>query len=249
MISKEKNAKIYSRPRINFLDIITSSNKKKNNNNKNNKRTFYIQKIIFIALTAILTANLILRAVNPIIDRLCINAAKNIATRISNEEATYVMNMYQYDDLVTITKDNNNNIVMIQTKTSAINAIASDIPIKILKKFKENDNSNIYIYFGSILGLKTLSGIGPKIKARIINTGNVETNLKSEFISQGINQTLHKIYLEVKLNVSILTPYKVVTSSIINQVLITESIIVGNVPNAYYNVRNPTDTNWLNIIK
>ena len=53
-------------------------------------------------------------------------------------------------------------------------------------------------HFGSFTGFKLLAGKGPGIKIRITPIGNVETDLKSEFITQGINQTLHRIYLQVK---------------------------------------------------
>ena len=64
----------------------------------------------------------------------------------------------------------------------------------------------------------------------------METDLKSEFIAQGINQTLHRVYLQVKCEVTILTPFNNITSSITNQVLLVENVIVGNVPSTYYNL-------------
>ena len=53
------------------------------------------------------------------------------------------------------------------------------------------------LHFGSFTGLKLMSGKGPGIKIRISTIGNVKTDLKSEFVSKGINQTLHRIYLQV----------------------------------------------------
>lgn len=89
---------------------------------------------------------------------------------------------------------------------------------------------------GSFTGFKLLSGSGPGIKIRISTIGNVKTDLKSEFISQGINQTLHRIYLQVNCQVSILTPFNNITQDITNQVLIAENVIVGNIPESYYNL-------------
>lgn len=59
--------------------------------------------------------------------------------------------------------------------------------------------------------------------------------MKSEFISQGINQTLHRVYLQIKCEVSILTPFENISKNITNQILLAESVIVGNIPNTYYN--------------
>ena len=70
----------------------------------------------------------------------------------------------------------------------------------------------------------------------MLTDGTVETDLKSEFKEAGINQTLHRIYLEVKCNVNILTPYSTIKETIVNQVLLAEGVIVGNIPNTYYNI-------------
>lgn len=74
------------------------------------------------------------------------------------------------------------------------------------------------------------------VKIRISTIGNVETDLRSEFISQGINQTLHKVYLQVECGVDILTPFDNISSKIANQVLLMENVIVGNIPSTYYNL-------------
>ena len=66
--------------------------------------------------------------------------------------------------------------------------------------------------------------------------GTVETDLRSEFKEAGINQTLHRIYLEVKCKVNILTPYDTITETIYNQVLLVEGVIIGNIPETYYNL-------------
>ena len=66
--------------------------------------------------------------------------------------------------------------------------------------------------------------------------GDVETDLRSEFTSQGINQTLHRVYLQVKCDVNILTPFDNISRKITNQVLLMENVIVGNIPNTYYNL-------------
>ncbi len=81
-----------------------------------------------------------------------------------------------------------------------------------------------------------LAGRGPGVKITISTIGDVETDLKSEFTSQGINQTLHRIYLQVKCKVNILTPFENMQKEITNQVLLMENVIVGNIPNTYYNL-------------
>lgn len=95
-----------------------------------------------------------------------------------------------------------------------------------------------------------MAGKGPGIKITISSIGNVETDLRSEFIAQGINQTLHRIYLQVKCEVSILTPFEDISREITNQVLLAESVIVGKIPNTYYNLEGlNSNSNALEIIE
>lgn len=81
-----------------------------------------------------------------------------------------------------------------------------------------------------------MAGRGPGIKITISSIGDVETDLRSEFTAQGINQTLHRVFLQVKCNVNILTPFDNIEREITNQVLLVENVIVGNIPNSYYNL-------------
>lgn len=228
--------KIYSRPRIKLPKIRTNYTPLNMGRKGTNEKTRKTVKIILILIIAFSVVKLSLDAVLPIFDTLCENRAKSIATIVSNEQATNVMKNYSYDDLFSIEKDSNGNITMIKSNVITINEIISDIPIKIQEEINKQGRDNISIALGSFTGFKLLAGRGPGIKITISCIGNVETDLKSEFISQGINQTLHSVYLDVKCNVSILTPFNNIEKEIVNQILLMENIIVGNIPSTYYNL-------------
>ena len=146
-------------------------------------------------------------------------------------------------------KNNNGNITMIKSNIIPINEIISDVAIKIQEEINKRGRENIEIALGSFTGFKLLAGRGPGIKIVISSIGNVETNLKSEFSSQEINQTLHRVYLEVKCEVSILTPFKDLKQNIVNQVLLMENVIVGNIPNTYYNLEGLENKDALEMVE
>ena len=73
--------------------------------------------------------------------------------------------------------------------------------------------------------------------------------MKSEFTAQGINQTLHRVYLQVVCEVSVLTPYNNITEKIINQVLIAENVIVGEIPNTYYNIEGSDSSTAIEVME
>ena len=228
--------KIYYRPRIKIPKI----RKNKRFNDKNLEK---LVKIIIILIIAFSTVKLVLDAVLPIFDTLCENRAKSIATIISNEQATNIMKDHTYDELFTIEKDSNGNITMVKSNVITINEIISDVANKIQEEINVRGRENIEIALGSFTGFKLLAGKGPGVKIRISSIGNVETDLRSEFIAQGINQTLHRIYLQVKCEVNILTPFDNISKEITNQVLLIENVIVGNIPNTYYNLEGLDGTN------
>ena len=217
--------KIYSRNKIRLPRIII---------NVRNRRKMAMIAIFITAI--IISVKIMLDAVSPIFDTLCENEAKSLATIISNEQATNVMREHSYDELFTVEKDTNGNVTMINSNVIPINEIISDVAIKIQEEINKQGRKDIQIALGSFTGIKLLSGRGPGIKIRISTVGNVETDLRSEFEAQGINQTLHRIYLQVKCEVSILTPFKDITKDITNQVLIMENVIIGTIPDTYYNI-------------
>ena len=79
--------------------------------------------------------------------------------------------------------------------------------------------------------------------------GNVETDLRSEFQEAGINQTLHRIYLQVDCKIQILTPFAPVEERISNQVLLAENLIVGITPDSYYNLEGLQQEQAVDVIE
>ena len=238
------DSKIYSRPRIKFPKIFFA-----NGGDKSLKRKQKITKIFIIMVIAFSTVKIVLDAISPIFNALCEDKAKSIATIISNNEATNVMKDHTYDELFTVEKDNDGNITMIKSNVIPINEIISDVAVKIQNSINERGKENIKIAIGSFTGSKLLSGRGPGIPIKISSIGNVETDLRSEFSAQGINQTLHRVYLQVDCEVSILTPYNTISEKVSNQVLLIENVIVGKIPNTYYNLEGIDSSNVLDIIE
>ncbi len=206
-------------------------------------------QVIAILLIAFTFAYFIIKSVGPIMEKQCRNMAKSIATKVSNNEATEVMKNYTYDDFLIITEDKDGNIKMVGTNVVTVNEIISDIPIHIQEELEKTENSSFNIRLGSFLGSNLFAGRGPNINIKMEVIGNLDTDLKSEFTSAGVNQTLHRIYLEIKCNVIILTPFETLEEQIVNQVLLAERLIVGDVPSSYYNLEGMKTDNAVDIIE
>ena len=134
----KKEEKIFSRTRIKLPNIKYINLDKK-------KKLGKVIMIIAIILIAIIVVEMMLKAITPIIDEQCRGMAKAIATRISNEQATKVMEGYEYEDFCTVVKDNDDNIKMINVNMITINKIISDIPMLIQEELDKEENNTFNI--------------------------------------------------------------------------------------------------------
>lgn len=204
-----------------------------------------ITTIILILIIAFETASLLLNYMNPIFEQVSTYEAKKLATFVANDQTTKVMQNYNYDSMFSIEKDSEGNVSMIQMNMYRVNIIISDIAYYIQEQMKEPENSTVSIPMGNLLGVDLFSGYGPSIKMKVVLLGSVETDLRSEFIAKGINQTLHRVYLQIDCPVQILSSYKTLEENISNQFLLAENVIVGKIPSTYYNLdgfETPEDT-------
>lgn len=238
--------KIYSRKRICMPKIVLPS---PNPNKKLSSKGKKIMAVSVVCIIAIITANTVVHAITPIYEGLCRDRAKSVATIISNSEATNVMKDYEYEDIISIYKDKNDNITMLKSNIIPINKIISDVGEKIQKRINGEEDGVIYINLGSFFGSKILAGRGPKVPMKLSVIGSVETDLRSEFKEAGINQTLHRIYLQVDCKIQILTPFEPIEESISNQVLLAENLIVGITPDSYYNLEGLQQEQAVDVIE
>ena len=197
-------------------------------------------KIILIIVAIIIVYERLLNYIEPVFETLCEEKVKSVATIVSNQESTKAMNKYQYEELYTVEKDEAGNVVIIKSNVVPINNLISDLTEGIQNRFDEIKEETIEIPIGNILGIYYFSGVGPSIPAKVAMTGNLDTEVKSEFIAKGINQTLHRIYVNFECYVNIITPIKNFQKKITNQVIIAEHVIVGNIPDTYYNLEGLT---------
>ena len=232
---------IYSRKRIKFPKIVIY---------KENKRKINKLNIILIFFIILVIINLlVIKAISPVFNKLCEDKAKGVAILICNTNTSECIKQYNYSDFIIIHMDDDKNIRMLEANMKNINLVISDITEKIQKEINNSQNEELYISSGSFTGVSLLSGRGPKIPIKISTIGNVNTQLKSEFFSKGVNQTIHRLYLKINCEISILTPFNTINEEINNQFIIAENIIVGNLPQTYYDLEGLSENDAMEIMQ
>lgn len=136
----------------------------------------------------------------------------------------------QYDRIVFFEKDLDGKITALKTNMSEINRLKTDTLNIINDEILALDTSEIGIHIGSILLPEFFSGRGFLIPVQILSIRNSEASLHSTFTEAGINQTLHQLNMYVSIDVTVLVLGKTESFTITSQVIVAETVIVGQVP-------------------
>lgn len=140
----------------------------------------------------------------------------------------------EYDDLFSVVKNEEGDIEMVQANSPEINMIAREIANLAQANLDELGLKEISIPIGTFTGLALLMGLGPDVTISVMPIGSALCDFVSYFTSAGINQTLHKIYIDVHATINIVTPIDEPTITVKAEVLVAENLIVGNVPQFYF---------------
>jgi sporulation protein YunB len=143
---------------------------------------------------------------------------------------------FSYDDIIHVEKDREGNITMLKADTLKMNKISNDVALNSQRELKKLGSTGIKVPIGYIFQNNILASLGPSISVSMDPIGYIETRYQSEFESAGINQTRHKIYVQVYARLKIIIPTKNDNIEVKSEVPIAETIIIGKIPNTSINM-------------
>ena len=143
--------------------------------------------------------------VNPVVVEASEAKVKSITQNtLSNSVLAIVSNSEVYDELISYSYDDSNKINMINVNSYKANILARQISSLAQTTLDNTSNAGIEIHLGAFTGLAALATTGPLIKFNFTPIGTIVVQFRSQFTSAGINQTLHKIYIEILSTVYVL---------------------------------------------
>lgn len=138
-----------------------------------------------------------------------------------------------YDRIVYFEKNLDGRITALKTNIGEVNRLKTETLNIINDEILAIDESDIGIPLGSLLLPELLSGRGPQIPVEILTIRNSDATFSSNFTQAGINQTLHQINMSVSVDVAILVLGRTIQFTVASEVVVAETIIVGDVPDTY----------------
>ena len=139
----------------------------------------------------------------------------------------------RYADLIKFGRDKNGNIVSVTTDAYYLNKIGNSIGDEIDKRINRMRSYVIKIPFSVIFNEQLINGRGPKMPLIFVMTGITTTDFENEFTAAGVNQTHHRIMMNITVNTYVVHSGSVTVVPYQTNVCIAESIVVGITPQAF----------------
>lgn len=139
----------------------------------------------------------------------------------------------RYDRIIYFEKDLDGRITALKTNMSQVNRLKTGILNLINDEILALDTSDIGIPLGSLILPEIFAGRGIQIPVEIISIRNSDASFSSSFSEAGINQTLHQLNMHICVDISVLVLGRSESFTVSTQVVIAETVIVGDVPETY----------------
>lgn len=149
---------------------------------------------------------------------------------------------YTTGDLIAVQNSDSGQVESLTTNTVLLNQLRSDISLRVQQQLDNEENSTVSIALGSLVGGELLYGRGPAIPIRYVPTGLIRTRMESEFSSAGINQTQHELVLYISAELAILLPGTHMTTTVEVPLVVSQTVLVGQVPQSYTSVIQTPDS-------
>lgn len=168
-------------------------------------------------------------ALRPAVTTLAVAQAQNAVTAIINDAAAQV----DLEAVLHMEQSEGTPMAVMTADAAALNALRTGLLDTILDKVEGLDREELGVPLGALTGFSAASDWGPILPVTVLTAAAPEAAFHSSFTAAGINQTLHKIVLDVEVEVTLLIPGGTVETSVTAQVPVSETLMVGEVPQTY----------------
>lgn len=180
-------------------------------------------------------------SLRPMLEGLASARVESAAARAMNEAILEVLGNDATGDILSVQTSSEGHISLLMLDAGKLNLLAADCAAAAQTRIMDLGEQGVSVALGTLSGIPLLSGLGPRLSFRFTPVGMVQSSFHSEFRSAGINQTLHRITLQLTGTVRVVLPGRAYTVAVMAQAPVSENVIVGDVPAAYTNVANEED--------
>lgn len=188
-----------------------------------------------LALLAVAVLLVLRTKYRKVLTELAQTQVKNVTSDLINDavDREIAEGTIQYDRLVYFEKDLEGRITALKTNMGEINRLKTETLSLINQEILDMDSSALGVPIGSLVLPEVFAGRGFSIPIEILAIRNSDASFSSSFSQAGINQTLQQMKMDVFVDVTVLILGSTESFTVSSQVVVAETVIVGQVPNTY----------------
>ena len=203
------------------------------------------QRLLLVILLALLAAFLLFVRLSaaPVVQEMARALVESAASTVINEaiEQQLQDEGIDYDSIVTLETNANGAVTALKTNINEINRLKTSILSLVDSKLMNLPVSEVGLPLGSLILPEFFAGSGPRLPVKVLSVSPSDAEFHNAFSEAGINQTSHRIEMEVTITMLILTPVGTEDVTASSTVVVAETVIVGTVPGSYVDVRTGTE--------
>lgn len=210
------------------------------------KKSFVFFLILIIAIFVI--SSLHYKKIETSLTEICQSNAHSIALKCTEDAISQNIGEITYSSIINIEKTENGKIVAITSNVSELNKLSNNLVISLEENLQKNYSSKITVPIGTLLGSKTFGGYGIRVNVKTLPVGDAKIEYLSHFDDVGINQTRHRIIIKITSQVKVIAPFNTVLDEYTKEVVLAETVLIGDIPNSYYNINGVENLETKDII-
>lgn len=197
---------------------------------KRKKKRLLKKYLVFFFLLAVALAAVFEYQVKPVQDNFIRTKGKVVAQKCISDAVEKTLRQEPGEDFVNISTDGSGLVTAVSTDASSINLFKSRLENEITESLEKLHTENISIPIGAFSGLTVLTEAGPEMSFTYFLTGSFSAVITDSFESAGINQTLHKVELEVTGTIILASYGYEEEIEITTNYVLSQTVIGGEVP-------------------
>lgn len=201
------------------------------------RRRFLVAFALFGAALAVAVLWLDV-SLRPLVREYAVNRANTVASEaLAAAVESVLCEAYTYGETVLVQRDENGAVLSVQANTAAINRLSADVITAVGKTLSKKEYSEMRLPVLNATGRVFLMGRGPDVTVKLQQSGTATVQINSRFSEAGINQTVHRLEVTVTFRAVVMAAGMCEPMEQTGTFLVTETVIVGTVPDRYVDMR------------
>jgi len=161
-----------------------------------------------------------------------------VVNTLNREVNNIILNTLQEDnisqeELLSVEYNDVGDITCVRADMLTVNRLKNSLDSKISTLCKENGTFEARIPVGNLVGGGLMYGKGFDISVRFRPIGQVNSRMTGTLCEAGINQTVYRIAFDINVDAAIVFPFRYIEIPIRIETVVSETVIVGSVPESY----------------